>query len=156
MRYIRRGHEEDWQPFNAANSFKQALEYIDNAAIPLCPELSALQVSRHEAKVAEEEKARAERKAKGVRLEAEERTKRSQEAFSQLRDSKDGKWANRWNVVVAEAQRKPKLFEGLEQSAKFRELHAAVINAMTVPTKRKAIRLALAWLAREHGITFQD
>jgi hypothetical protein len=154
-RCIRRGVQESWRPFECANSYEQALEYIDDKATALNDRLIALQEARRRAR--EEDKRKREEEARKATEEERkaEQARRSRDAFDRLWNGKDGDWARRWNTAIVWCQATPKLFEVLKTSEDFTRLHADVIAAVTVPVKRKAIKAALAWLAKEHGLNFE-
>jgi len=156
-RYIRRGVEEPWTPFNSANSFEHALEYIDDKATPLCSELYNLQKLRAEA-AAEAARLKVEqREAEYAREEQDRLRAASEAAWVRLRDGSPvgSELCSRWNTAVRvcldraghDSEFKARVTE------LFRSLHDAVIFATKVPAKRKAIKAALAWLEDHAAIT---
>lgn len=70
----------------------------------------------------------------------------SEDAFRRLHQSATGKvWAERWNDFMSGAS--AEVVAKLRADRHAVELHDAVIAAATVPAKRKAIRMALAYYA---------
>jgi len=151
MRYIRRGVEEPWEPFQSANSFEHALEYIDDKATPLCSELHNLQKRRAEAAAEVARREAEQREAEQRKAEHAQLLKASRDAFDRLHTgSTEGHyWCDRWNDATFqchEREEKQPGFLSTLATGDFRELHDAVIFATKVPAKRKAIKAALAWL----------
>lgn len=143
-RYIRRGKIEPWEPFDAANTRKQALEYVDAHATALDPTLKKIQVEREEyqqAQKAEEEQKRL------AEIEAEERhqkNERSQEAFRRMLASPKFKvWADRWNAYIESKRDDADFLESAQKNEGFMRAYNAVTEAVTVPTKVKAIKAFL-------------
>lgn len=138
-RYIRRGTEEPWVLFNIANAYEDALGCIDNAAVPMCDELRELQFKRR-AYLERQALAKAEAEAaKRKELERRELRQKSEATFRRLRDGKqkDGLiLTKQWAQQIIRMH--DKRIE-LEADAEFRSYYDAVLAAVTVPTKRKAL-----------------
>ena len=147
VRYIRRGVEEPWHPFEAANTFKQALEYIDSGAVACCPEMQELIDLRERCRLEQEEKDRLAQREKQLQDDLRRKKKASSDAFERLMESPTGReWAIKWNEVIRQLLCLEGMKVSLGENAQFVRLHAAVVDATTVPSKRKAIKICLAWL----------
>lgn len=148
-RYIRRGLEEPWTPFEPANSFEQALACIGEAT-PCCEALRALQELRKE----EEDKRLAEaERIRKLALEEEDRAyhkRRAQAAFERLSESRDAIWAERWHAFIARHAGDEEFKAKAERDPKFMALYQAAMEAETVPSKRKAIRLLLEYVEKQN------
>jgi len=141
QRYIRRGVVGPWAPLEAANSWKQALEYIDNHAVACCDTLQEIQRARVEAAAAEAARKREAAEAKAAADEADRKLKASRAAFDRLWESpRDGQWARRWNAFIAERCADERYKSIVMQDAVYMTAYQAVMNATTLPSKRKAIR----------------
>ena len=144
-RYIRRGKIESWAYFQTANTFDQALGYIDDKAIPLCEELKKIQADRIAYRAECERK---EKEENDRRIKEEEKYyhwQRSQKAFERLLESKDSVWAGRWNNTISLLQKKGNLAD-LQKDSLFMQLYNAVMDSETVPGKRKAIKNFLKYV----------
>jgi hypothetical protein len=148
QRYIRNGVEEPWRPSFAARSRAHALEHVDGGrgVVELDPEL----IAQTAATIAESERMAAEKNAQAAAAhDAEarrERVRRSEKAFGDLSmHVRDGHWAARWTTFVADADKDDEFFASIRADDEFRRLHNAVIAAITVPAKRKAIKAFLAY-----------
>lgn len=151
-RYIRRGVQEPWLPFQASNSFEQALEYLPNEAAACCPELVELQERQKAAAEAAEQEIEAERKGRAALAAREDQAKASQLAWRRLLEGKSAAGARLavdWNAAIMKLLAADELKHRFANDAEFVRLHEAVIAAVTVPDKRKAIREALSWLKKE-------
>lgn len=151
MRYVRRGVDEGWKFHDLVEGEKpeEVWHKLDSPCVLLAPSLIAL-LSSAVRRDAEEAAARAaEAKAEAERAEVAERVRRSEAAFVRLMESADGVWAKRWNVAIRWAlePKHAELGAQLAGDARFRELHEAVHAAVTVPTKRGAIRRALQYMS---------
>jgi len=143
-RYIRRGKEEPWTPFNAANSFDQALAEVDSGAVAVHPTLKKLQREREEYAEEQRRKKETESRLAAEREEREYHAGRSDEAFRKLAASKDGVWAERWNAFVS-SHSDAASRDRVRNDAEFMQLYKAVMAAETVPAKRVAIRKFLSY-----------
>jgi hypothetical protein len=149
VRYIRRGKEEEWSLFQTANSRGQALQYVDDRAVATDPELAALQKAREVHRQAEEERARVKA------VQAEERrldtlaARRSEAAFERLLAGKGGGWALGWQRFIEAHAADADYCAAKQGDTRFMELYSAVLRAMTVPAKRKALRAFLTEYGKE-------
>ena len=146
-RYIRRGTVEPWEYFDVSNCREYALADIDPKAIAIDPDLLKIQQTRQmeaeQAEIARQAKEQAERE----RMEAKALEVASNAAFVRLRASKHGHLADAYNAFVASKQGDQAYFDKVQADQQFMTLYKAVFNAVTVPTKRKAIRLFLEYAA---------
>lgn len=149
VRYIKRGVEEAWTMFQAANTVIQCLGYIDDNVIPVCEELLQLQLRRVAYAKGLKSLEALEQRERDLREESKRHKKASEAAFLRLRDGKWGELAVSWNntMQLLLCIKGARVSERLANCSQFRTLHEAVMDAETVGAKRKAIRLALEWIA---------
>ena len=145
-RYIRRGVEEPWLPVALGNSPEGALGEVDPGAVAVDPRLAAIQQKRADYAAERDRKASEEREREAAARERRRRSADSQAAFRRLAASGDAEWAERWNAAVS--SRSTEQRDQLRKDPEFVRLHEAVMAAVTVPSKRKAIRAALAYLGQ--------
>ena len=143
-RYIRRGKEEPWEPFEAATTIDQALQYVDDHATPVHPKLKRLVAAREE----EERKRGVEAEAKRIsEIEAEDRERRarkSSEAFQRMMENpKFRVWGERWNEYILKHQKDQAFLDAARENEGFMKAYRAIFEAVTVPAKVKAIRMFL-------------
>ena len=151
-RYVRRGTDEGWKFHDLVEGEEPAEVWgrLDSPVVLLAPALIALLSEAQQKAAAEAESLRAERKRDAERAEAAQQRAKSERAFVKLLEGKDAVWAKRWNIAVRymrEAEHAA-LWEKLKGDARMQELNAGVQEAMTVPTKRAAIRRALEFLGQ--------
>ena len=140
-RYVRRGVEEPWRLFDAANDHQMALEYVDGSAVALDPELIEIQTKRAAAAEAARHKADVERTVTVEREAHARREARSAAAFRRLAtSSRDQVWADRWNAFVVQYHDNEAMKAQVLNNIR---LYDAVLAAETVPAKRKAIKAFL-------------
>lgn len=137
-RYIRRGVEEPWTPFQSTNEYAQAFGYIPDKAVFLCPVFQELERGRlaelAQAREEAEEKARKDEEAQQARKDREA----SKAAFERMWDSpKFTQWAHAWNAFI---QRHATDAERISANAEVMSAYQAVIAAKTVPTKARAVK----------------
>lgn len=145
-RYIRRGTAEPWTPFQSANTFGQALEYIDDNAVALSAALRDIQVKRaqyqEKKRLEDEEKKHREQQE----LEFERHKTASEEAFCRLLASPKGSAiAQRYNAFVENSKINQDFTSRARTDAEFMRRYNAVMEAEKVPAKQKAIREFLAY-----------
>lgn len=143
-RYIRRGVEEPWLPVALGNSTEGALQEIEAHAVAVDPRLEAIQKERANYAAEREREAREEREHEAAAADRKRQLTESRAAFRRLAAGKDAEWATRWNEAVSSHSEEER--ERLKGDPEFVRLHEAVMDAVTVPVKRKAIRAALAYL----------
>jgi len=141
-RYIRRGVEEPWTPFQSTNEYAQAFGHIPDKAVFLCPVFQELERSRLAALAKASEEAE-EKVRKEVELRhAREDRAASQAAFKRMWNSpKYAKWARAWNDFN---QRHASDATRISENVEAMSAYQAVIAAKIVPTKAKAIKQFLA------------
>ena len=148
-RYIRRGAEEPWTPFDAANTRKQVLEYIDDHAVALDPSLKKIQEGRVEYRREQEAEEEQKRLAE---IEAEDRRRKkeqSNEAFVRMMQNPKFKiWGDRWNAYVTSKQGDRDFLDAAEKNEGFMRAYNAIQDASTVPAKVKAIKTFLSTFGR--------
>jgi hypothetical protein len=142
-RRIKRGRAYAWEIYDAARTQDEAFYYIANSGeyIALNSRLKQVQVARQEAKnKAEAEELIAADTKEKARCRALQEAK-SEAAFVRLSESKDAVWAERWKAFV----RRHYINEDMIARIKANQtLYDAVVTAVTVPAKRKAIKAFLA------------
>ncbi|OGT57957.1 MAG: hypothetical protein A3E01_07910 [Gammaproteobacteria bacterium RIFCSPHIGHO2_12_FULL_63_22] len=143
-RYIRRGKEEPWEPFEAATTIDQVLQYVDAHATPIHPKLKKLWAAREAEQKVRETEAEAKRL---VEIEAEERERRarkSNEAFLRMMENpKFRAWGERWNEYILVKQKDRAFLDAARENEGFMRAYRAIFDAVTVPAKVKAIRMFL-------------
>lgn len=149
-RYIRRGTVEPWKAFQTASTRGQVLQYIDGHAVAIDAELLRLQQDHAAAMELARMKEEEDRQKRNVQ-EAKARCRQvSDAAFIRMRDGKthDGyALAVAWNDCLQKIWSNPAFDRVAVLSAepeteqyKLYTMHQAVLDAATVPVKRKAIR----------------
>lgn len=142
-RYIRRGTDEGWKPFQTLNRRSDAWRYIDSPSVPVDPEMiewaAALQRRREEQAMidarAREERAAIELKSQLQRL--------SRTAWDKLRTGKDSRWTVAWDNYVKAHFGDDEYKAKCEADDAFMAAYRLAVDTTTVPSKRKAIRLFL-------------
>lgn len=148
-RYVRRGVEEPWLSVATANRVEEALGEIDPYATAVDQRLAAIQKGRADYAAEQAQAAREQREKDDAAMDRRRQRVASQDAFDRLLRSKDAEWAHAWNNTVRATATEDR--RRLKEDAAFVRLHDAVIDAVTVPAKRKAIRAALAYLGQKEG-----
>lgn len=148
-RYVRRGVEEPWTPFQSANSSLQALQYIDDKATAVDAELKDLQAKRRAHQ--EKQRAEAEEKRQKVREqeEREQHQEKAQAAFIKLAKSKDAALTDRWNAFMS-AHNSPSEQHAFLDDPTFMKFYKAASEAETVPAKRRSIKEFLAYAEKKN------
>jgi len=146
-----RGDDWGWKPEHLANTYSEALEYVDMRATSCSDALTELWAARaaHARDIEEAKQAEAAKTAKEA--ERQEQKAASEAAFARLyNSSRWGYWAHCWRAYGTRVQEmaEPERQNTLNREG-FREAHDAVLAAVTVPAKRKAIRLCLERFAPE-------
>jgi len=140
-RYIRRGVIEPWKPFQSANSFNQALSYIDDKAISMCATLTTMQQDRKAYREAQEIKHEQELEEKRIAEEKKDRCLQSEAAFRRMASSKKfGHYAKQWNEFAQKNVDNTKLKIAIKETNYLLEAYNAVIDATTIPVKAMAIK----------------
>jgi hypothetical protein len=140
-RYIRRGHEELWTPMQMANSRGQALEYIDDNAVAVDPALKALQEVRAVAAQAAKAAAAAEAAERREQEQRNEREHLSNDCFTRMTESKLPRYrdlADQWDPTIRLLQQR---LAALRADKEWMVVYDAVYEAITMPSKAKAMRL---------------
>lgn len=148
-RYIRRGAEDPWLPVALGNTVGDALGEVDPGAVAVDPRLAAIQQKRADYAAERDRKAQEEREREAAVGERRRRSADSKAAFRRLAASGDAEWAERWNAAVGSTSTEQR--DQLRRDPEFVRLHEAVMAAVTVPSKRKAIREALAYLDQKEA-----
>ena len=142
-RYIKYGKEEPWTPHDAANTRKEALEYVDSNAVAVDPTLKRIQEARTEYR--QQQEAEIEQK-RLVEIDIEERRRKkelSTDAFNRMMAGKNKIWGERWNAFI-EAHRGDQAFlDSAKENEGFMRAYDAIFEAVTVPAKVKAIKTFL-------------
>lgn len=149
VRYIRRGTDEGWKPFQTLNERSMAWGYIDSPAVAVDPEMIAWEAARRAAETAAVQAA-AEERARRAEVEADARGRKASEAaFDRMRSGSaaGAALADAWNAWVQAHSSDDKAM--WTSNAEFMELYAVVMWSTTVPAKRKAIRALLGLYGRE-------
>lgn len=141
-RYIRRGVEEPWTPFQSANDFSHALEYVDDDAVAVHPELKKLQAKR----LAYRQEQEAKKRQEIERRQAAEQKGRSEAAFMKMA-AKDPGLAGQWNAFMAE-HNSPAEQHAFLDDPEFMRLYKDVFDAETIPTKKRSIKAFLAYVGK--------
>ena len=145
QRYIRRGVDEGWKPFDLYDSREEALSSIDRDAKSASSGFTKVEGARiaaaRTAKIEEMRKHEADA-ASSIRRAKQQR---SQDAFGRLSESKNAELADRYNTFVTAHMNDPAM---RSQILADRSLYDAIVDAETVPAKAKAIR---AFLKRYAG-----
>ena len=144
QRYVRRGIEEAWQPFDFYSTRAAALGDVDGYAVPVDAQLVAMRERAAE----EERRERAEQDEKdrlaGERERKREQKRRSMIAFDRLYETAAGRpWCERWNAFVVRTQAESGAQARLRADIEFMVAYGAVMAAETIPGKRKAMRVLL-------------
>lgn len=147
-RTIRRSEDLGWQPIEICDNQIEPLLMVDNlqsaSVIAVDPEFAEIQETyRQRVRESKDEETRKEARE---REDMERRRQRveSEDAFRRLYESETGKvWAEEWNTFTTHAR--PDVVATLRKDKRAVALHDAVIAAVTVPAKRKAIREALTY-----------
>jgi hypothetical protein len=147
-RYIRRGVDEGWKKFDVYKTREKALEAIDRDATPVGQGMSKVKAKR----ALDEERQRvgeaAEREslwvAEGKRL----RRGHSELAFRRMLEGKNAIWGQRYNEFVEAHKDDAALLATMSADS---ALYDAVMDAVTIPTKVKAIKAFLARYASAGG-----
>jgi hypothetical protein len=148
QRYVRRGVEEPWAPFQTAGSREAALGYIDDRATAVDPELIALQAKRRDYQEQQRAKVEAQQRKATEQAELRLHRDRAQAAFVKLAKSKDGALAERWNSFMSTRQGEQTAFAN---DAKFMALYKAASEAETVPAKRAGIKEFLFYVDNDEA-----
>lgn len=140
QRYIRSGVEKPWRPFESANTYEQALGYIDSRAIPACPVLIELNRKRDEQI---EKQGREREKVEQEKRSHEEKArlkKESEAAFGRMSKSKRfGHRAQEWHAFVVRHGNDHDR-DMIRNDEKALQAYDAVMVATAVNAKASAIR----------------
>lgn len=144
-RYIRRGTVEPWVVVECCADERKALESIDGKAVAVDRRLAEMQVEREERRRQHEAELREREKRAAEEEKQQHQREESEAAFCRLLAGKDkDRLAARWLEFTVRWK------DNAEQLAKWREdsefmgAYRAVLDAVTVPKKRVAIREFLA------------
>ena len=148
-RYIRRGAEEPWTPFDAASSFQEAIEDIDTHAAALHPALKKLQQGRQEYAEQQRHKEEEKREKEAAAEERAFHSRRSKDAFVRLLGTRDRVLGEQWNAFNVKHGADQEYKDRMSKDPAFMAAYTAVLDAETVPAKRKAIKKFL----NEYGAT---
>lgn len=148
-----------WRMFEVSEELKDIAECVPPIATVTHPELRAMVEVIEAARAAE---AAAAKKAEAERLEAErvaqaarELERESQACFGRMLRGTDRnqKAAKSWQALIARVQcQPPAVFKKLKADPELAKKQDAVINETRIPQKRKAIRLAVEYVAKIYGI----
>lgn len=147
-RYIRRGAEEAWEPFDCADSFEGCLEMIDARAFPVSPALLEMQVEACRTHYAECLKHEAEEEKKRVARERAEKYDAGNKAFQKLLISllpEDRKLAEDWQKFAKAHKDDVEFTKRVRADVRFMELYEAGMTEHRLPSKRKAMREFLVY-----------
>lgn len=148
QRYIRRGVDEGWKPFDLYDSREDALSSIDSDAKSASSSFTKVEEARiaaaRTAKIHEAQKREADAAASVKRAKQQ----RSQDAFGRLSEGKGKALTDAYNAFVT-AHMNDAAVRG--QILADRSLYDAIMDAETVPAKAKAIRAFLKRYASAGG-----
>lgn len=156
-RTIRRGVTESWHLTSVDRCLIDSLDQIPNDATPLHPLLILRKRIESEDRERDSE-IRAYESAIQAELEARrEHESRSALAFRKLYDGKneEGRMLTRkYSATMLYFKANRELFESLKlaDDSTFRTLYDAMMDSITIPTKRATLRKVLDWLRWKKGI----
>lgn len=142
-RYIRRGTEEAWECVDVSDDPLALMSNVDDRATPVDPVFADYCRMRDEQRAREKAQQEAEEAERRERERRRVRREQSEEAFRRMLQGapRNRELAERWNAHV---ERLAPRAEELAQDAAFRATYDAVIAAVDVPSKARAIREHLA------------
>ena len=148
QRYIRRGVDEGWKPFDLYESREDALSSIDSDAKSASSSFTKVEEARiAAARTAKIQEAR-KREADAVAATRRAKQQRSQDAFGRLSEGKGKALTDAYNAFVTAHMNDASV---REQILADRSLYDAIMDAETVPAKAKAIKAFLKRYASAGG-----
>jgi len=155
-RYIRRGVVERWHLLGVWKDVESALDSIDPGAAPQHP-LLILRCREDEESAGRDSEIRAYEA--GIEAESAARREhdaRSAAAFKKLHSGSDAgrELCDKWTSITRFMATVSDLIKSLYSDPIFRPIYDQMMNADTVPTKRKHLRSVIDWLMLNKGITF--
>lgn len=142
----------DWEPQGFGQERADLADSLDSDAVILDPELAerdaADRAIREAEQARQEQEQAAAREAERAAQAKRAHVARSDAAFQRLHDGPHGDLAREWNAFTAEAREDAAFIAHASKDDSAKAHVAAVRDSVTVPSKRKAIREALAYLRR--------
>jgi len=148
-RYIKDGVEEPWEPFCVVREIEDAFEMMPGFPIVAVSERFKLYNQKIDEQLAKEKAEKLRREEKEERQCEQQREKlelriKSEQAFQKLKHSKCEAWRNlpgKWNAYFEEHKGDKKYIDTRRKDEIYMKLYMNVLEAVTMASKAKAIRL---------------